>query len=80
MFPLIIHKKYAVEDLYRRMGIQGRADPGDRIQIAVDEFAKPLIVIHGPGSRAPADKEFESRDAKGILDIDQHKIYAELVL
>ena len=80
MFSFVIDQANAVENLQRRMGIHGRADPGDHIQIAVDEFAKPLIVIHGPGSRASADKEFEPRDAEGILDIDQHKIYAECVL
>ena len=80
MFPPVIDQANAVEDLHRRVGVHSRTDPGDNVHIAIDEFAQPAVVVHGRRSGSSADKELESGDAKCILDIDQHEIYAEFVL
>ena len=62
-----------MEDLHRLVGVEGRHDLGDRVDVAVKEVAEAAVVVDGAGPGAAAHEQLEARDAEGVLDVDGDK-------
>jgi hypothetical protein len=63
-----------VEDLQRRVGVEGRDDPVEGGQVAVDEAGDPRRVLDRAVPGPAADKERALRQAEVALQVDQQQV------
>jgi hypothetical protein len=79
MLPLVIDDKEWMEDLHRGMGIHAGGNPGDQMQVAVDEFAQSAVVIDRAQPRTACDEQLKAWDAEGVLHVDHNQGNLELI-
>jgi len=65
-----------MEDLQRRVGIEGRDDPVEGAQVAVDEGGDPRRVLDRAAPGPAADIERALRQAEITLQVDQQQVGA----
>src|SRR5512139_3123103 len=62
------------------MGIEGSNDMADRSQVAINELGQAVVVVHSAAAGATADVQLKTRDAEGVLHIDQQQADLEVIL
>ena len=69
MLAFLIDQEDAVKNLNGLMRVHCRTDLGNHIEVSVNEFGQPPIIIHSSRSGAAPHIQLESRNTKRILDV-----------
>ena len=73
MFAVPVYPENRMEDLLGRVGVQRGDDFRYEMEIAVDEGAKPLVVLHRATAAPASHEEFELGETEGVLAVHQEQ-------
>ena len=69
MAPFVVDEPDGVEDLHRLVRVERRDDLRDCVQVSVEEFAQPPVVVDRARAGASSHEQLEAGDAEGVLDV-----------
>ena len=80
MAAVCVDEERCVEDLERLVGVERHDGLRDDTEVAVEEGAEALRVVHGARTRSSGDEELEPRRAERVLHVHEQEAGANVVL